>query len=86
MCIAGDTACFVTRNTEAMQALMQLHPLGLASADKMTKAESSPTLTPHSTASDADASSVLKRKPPVALSAFQDILDQQVQFSAVIKW
>lgn len=61
-----------------MQALMQLHPLALASVDKTTKAESSPSHTPHSTASDADISSVLKRKAPVVLSAYQDVLDQQV--------
>ncbi|KAK9813346.1 hypothetical protein WJX73_001697 [Symbiochloris irregularis] len=75
--LPGDTACFVTRNTEAMQALMQLHPLALASLDKVPRAESSPTHTPHSTASDADISSVLKRKQPVVVSAFQDVLDQQ---------
>ena len=80
--LAGDSPRFVTRNTEVMHALMQLHPLALAKAPAHSvpsqPAAESPFRHPGTPTSEASQGLALKRRPAVPESAAQGILEQQV--------
>ena len=80
----GESVRFVSRNSEAMQALMQLHPLALAKPAPNLSSQSahdSSTRYHDSPSASADAAvrrGGLKRKAPVTEAAYQDLVHQQV--------